>query len=574
MLAGTGWSESHIIGWAYLSEPHTLRLRSTPTAGACLWLPLIDFIHLTGRLCSYIVDYVSVQAYGLLQRSNLRQGRHREGGDNNSMEETKKCPFCGKTITTAEYAVLRERIRKAEDPEILQEFEVVRQEITRSIKENVDAEYAPLRRQLDAYVKKEKNLNERSTELELKAKSIDAEVAKKVSESQAALVMEAEKRVREELRLATKEKDSQIRTLTERISKIDQEIETRVVAGLEDREKTLREDLQKDFDSKSAATLAKLKTYQTKELNFEKAKQELAVKEQGIDLEVQKRLSTERDALLKKVSAQARETYEIEAKEKDRNIQLLKQQVNQLQERLISGSPQARGYIQQEDLASYLRELYPGDDIEEIKRGVHGADILHKVKLRSGAVAGTILWESKRTKDFHDSWIEKLREDQREQKADLAILVSQILPEEISHFSTRGDVVIAHPSMVDALSGLVRQHIVNVARHKMTEEQRQDKIHDLYAYMTGKEFHQRICGIVESAVNLEGLIGTEIRAHERLWAQRKKLHEGLVRQTALMYGEVSGIVGTLPPVPQLELPDGSNALESGSNEQEDEDIPF
>jgi len=491
------------------------------------------------------------------------------------METTKNCPFCGKSITAAEYTALRERIRKAEDPAILQEFEVVRQELSRSVKENVEAEYAPLRRQLDAYVKREKNLNERSTELELKAKSIDAEVAKKVSASQAALVTEVEKRVREELQLATKAKDSQISTLTERISKIDQEIETRVVAGLEDREKTLRDSLQKAFDSQSASTMAKLKAYQVKELDFEKARQELAVKEQGLDLEVQKRLSTERDALLKKVSQQAREAYELEAKEKDRNIQLLKQQVDQLQERLLSGSPQVRGYIQQEDLANYLRELYPGDDIEEIKRGVHGADMLHKVKLRSGAVAGTILWESKRTKDFHDSWIEKLREDQREQKSDLAVLVSQILPEEVSHFATRGDVIIAHPSIVDALSGIVRQHIINVARHKMTEEQRQDKIHDLYAYMTGNEFHQRISGIVESAVNLEGLIGREIRAHERLWAQRKKLHEGMFRQTAVLYGEISGIVGTLPPVPQLELPEGIKALEGKPEESsEDEDIPF
>jgi hypothetical protein len=488
------------------------------------------------------------------------------------MSETKKCPFCGKPITATEYAALREKIRKAEDPAILQEFEVVRKEITKSLRDNMEAEYAPVRRQLDAYVKKEKDLNERSTELELKAKSIDAEVAKKVSVSQAALVKEAEKRVREELQLATKEKDSQIRTLTERISKIDQEIETRVAAGLDDREKTLREGIQKDFDSKSASTLAKLKGYQTKELDFEKARQELAVKEQGLDLEVQKRLSTERDALLKKVSQQARETYEIEAKEKDRNIQLLKQQVDQLQERLLSGSPQTRGYIQQEDLANYLRELYPGDEIKEIKRGVHGADILHRVKLRSGAVAGTILWESKRTKDFHDSWIEKLREDQREQKADLAVLVSQILPDEVSHFSTRGEIIIAHPSMVDALSGIVRQHIVNVARHKLTEEQRQDKIHDLYAYMTGKEFHQRISGIVESAVNLEGLIGREMRAHERLWGQRKKLHEGLLRQTAMLYGEVHGIVGTLSPVAQLELPEGTKTLEEGTEESpEDED---
>ncbi len=111
----------------------------------------------------------------------------------------------------------------------------------------------------------------------------------------------------------------------------------------------------------------------------------------------------------------------------------------------------------------------------------------------------------------------------------------------------------------------------------MTEEQRQDKIHDLYAFMTGKEFHQRISGIVESAVNLEGLTEREIRAHEKLWAQRKKLHERLVRQTALLYGEISGIVGTLPPVHQLELPEEQKALSNGGNElqeEQEEDVTF
>jgi hypothetical protein len=143
----------------------------------------------------------------------------------------------------------------------------------------------------------------------------------------------------------------------------------------------------------------------------------------------------------------------------------------------------------------------------------------------------------------------------------------------VNHFSVREEVVIAHPSIVDSLSGIVRQHLISLSRHKMTEDKRQDKIHDLYGFMTGKEFHQRISGIVESAVNLEGLTDREIRAHERLWAQRKKLHERLVRQTALLYGEISGIVGTLPPVPQLELPEGLRALENGIDElQEGEDI--
>jgi len=490
------------------------------------------------------------------------------------MEATRQCPFCGKSITLAEYAALRDRIRKAEDPAILQEFEIVRQDITKSVRETLESEYVPLRRQLDTYVKKEKGLNERSTELEIRAKTIDAEVAKRVREGQSELVVETEKRVREELQLSSQKKDAEIAGLTERISKFGQEVEVRVANGIQDRERSLRVEIQKDFDARQEGTLAKLKGYQAKELQFEKACQDLAVKEQGIELEVQKRLSTERNSLFAEASRQARETYEIEAKENERNIQHLKQQVAQLQERLHSGSPQERGWIQQEDLANYLRDLYSCDDIREVKRGVHGADILHHVKLRSGAIAGTILWESKRTKDFHDTWIDKLREDQREQKADTAILVSQVLPEEVSHFAIIKEVVIAHPSIIDALSSIVRQHLVNLTRHKMTRELRQDKIYDLYAFMTGKEFHQRISGIVESAVNLEELTECEIRAHEKLWAQRKKMHERLVRQTALLYGEVSGIVGTLPSVPQLELPECINALQVPAGELGEEDIEF
>ena len=490
------------------------------------------------------------------------------------MDTPASCPFCRKPITAQEYAALRERIKLGQDPDVLREFESIREEMTKSIKDSVEAEYAPIRRQLTAYIQREKNLNERSMELELKAKAIDAEVAKKVQQGQSQLVAEAERRVREELQFSVQGKDAEIKRLNEKVSKFNQEIELRVTAGIEERELTLRADMQKDFDSRQAGTLAKLKEYQSKETQLEKARQALALKEQGLELEVQKRLSTERQSLFEAASKQVRETYEIEAKEKDRNIDHLRQQVAQLQERLLSGSPQARGYIQQEDLANYLTELYPGDDIKEIRRGVHGADVLHEVRLRSGAIAGTILWESKRTKDFHESWIEKLREDQRDQKADIAIIVSQVLPDEVNHFALRGDVVVAHPSIVDALSSIVRQHLVNLVRHKMTEEQRQDKIHDLYAFMTGKEFHQRISGIVESAVNLEGLTDREIRAHERLWAQRKKLHERLVRQTALLYGEVSGIVGTLPPVPQLELPEGSKALDAPAEELEEEDIPF
>ncbi len=492
------------------------------------------------------------------------------------MNLTKHCPFCDQPISEAQYEQVRERIRKAEDPAIVQELGLLRQEIAEEVKKNLENEYAPLRKQVDAYAKKEKELSERSTQLALRERAVDAEVARKLSEKEKELVAAGEGRAKQQFEATNRQKDTEIKRLDAQVKKLSQEMEGRIASEVEGREQNLRDQVQREEEAKYSVLRQKLQEYQRRDLEFEKEKQALALKEQAIDLAIQKRLSTERDALVRQAAQQARETYEMEVKEKDRNIQLLRQQVNQLHERLQSGSAQTRGYIQQEDLARFLTELYPDDEVAEIKRGVYGADILHTIRLRSGSSAGTILWESKRTKDFHANWIDKLREDQREQKADMAILVSQVLPEDINQFAVVGGVIVTHPSVVDSLSGIVRQHLINLTRQRFTAEQRQDKVHELYSYMTGKEFHQRISGIVEAVVNLDQLAGREIRSHQRLWAQRRKLHEGVVKQAALLYGEIAGIVGTLPAVPQLELPPGTNELEEATEEpaREDEDIPF
>ncbi len=487
------------------------------------------------------------------------------------MKHRKQCPFCGQPISAAQYAELHERIRKAEDPAILQELEIVREEISEELRKNLETEYAPLRKQLDAYLEKEKTLNELSTQLALRKRALDAEVSRKIKEKEKELIAAGVQRAKEELQSLAEEKDKQIKGLTATNERLNREMDKRVASLLQDREQQLRDEERKRVEEKYGTLQQKLRKYQQEELELERTKQALALREDGLELEIQKRLSAGRDGLFKEAGQQARELYEMEAKERDRTIQTLKQQVNQLHERLQSGSPQVRGYIQQEDLANFLRELYPNDEITEIKRGVHGADILHRVRLHSGVLAGLILWESKRTKDFHAGWIDKLREDQRDQKADIAVLVSQVLPEEINHFAVRGDVVLAHPTLVDQLSGMVRQYLVNLARQKITTEQRETKVQDLYNYMTGKEFQQRIAGIVEAAANLQELVDREVRSHERLWAQRRKLHGRVVRQSALLYGEIAGIVGTLPPVSQLELPAPANEIEEANEEPTGED---
>lgn len=482
------------------------------------------------------------------------------------MSLKKECPFCGQSISPTQYAALRDRIRKFEDPAIVRELESLRQEIIQGAQARFESEAAPLRRKLEGYVKKEQELNERSTELALKEKAIDAEVAKRLRSKEKELIEAGQRQARESLKAVQKQKDAQIRELNDQVERLTAEFETRIESELKGRERDLRGNLEKQIEAKYGGLQKKLNDYQAKELEFEKAEQALALREHGIDLEVQKRLSGERDALFKQAAHQVRETYEMEAKEKDQNIQHLREQVAQLQERLQSGSPQVRGYLQQEDLAAYLSELWPDDDITEIRRGVHGADIIQQVRLRTGGIVGSILWESKRTKEFSEKWIEKLREDQREQSADISVLVSLVLPSGVNHFSVRGDIVVSHPLVVDALSSIIRQHLIGMARMRMTAEQRQDKTNELYSYMTGREFQQRITGIVEAAVNLQGLDNREVRSHQRLWAERGKLHARVLKQTALLYGEVAGIVGTLPPVAQLELPASKAELEEAGEE--------
>ena len=190
----------------------------------------------------------------------------------------------------------------------------------------------------------------------------------------------------------------------------------------------------------------------------------------------------------------------------------------------------------------------------EISKGVRGADVLQTV--RSGAIgdAGSIYWESKRTKDFHPGWLAKLRQDQQEKKADIAALVTAVLPEGAEDFVIMDGVVVVHPRLLEPIAGLIRQYLLNLARQRVTLEQREGKIHELHSYMTGKEFFQRVAAIVEAQSRLSGLNDTERRAHERTWSLRDQMHLRIGRSVAQLYGDIEGLVGSLPPVQGLQLP--------------------
>lgn len=206
-------------------------------------------------------------------------------------------------------------------------------------------------------------------------------------------------------------------------------------------------------------------------------------------------------------------------------------------------------------LEELVRQHFPFDEITAVPKGIHGGDVIQNVRNASGIVCGAILWESKRTKNWSDGWLPKLRDDQRAAKAQLAILVSIELPRDITTFRHVDGIWVTSAACAIDLASALRAGLIEVAAAKRSLDGRHDKMEILYKYLSGQEFRHRVEGIVEAFITLREELEAEKRATLRMWAKREKQLDRAVTQTAGMYGDLSGIIGaSLPAIEQLSVP--------------------
>jgi len=256
--------------------------------------------------------------------------------------------------------------------------------------------------------------------------------------------------------------------------------------------------------------------------------------------------------------------------EKDKVISDLRRQITDLQRRSEQGSQQLQGEVMELSLEEQLSRLFPADEITPVPKGVHGGDVVHDIHDNTIGLCGTILWESKRTKNWADGWLPKLRDDQRAAKAQLAILVSIELPEGITTFGQIDGVWICGWQYASQLAAVLRSSIIQLAAANRALEGRQDKMELLYQYLAGPEFRHRVEGIVESFVTLQTELDKERRSMERVWSRREKQLKRAVINTAGMYGDLQGIVGaSLPEIEHLQLP--GDALEEADDDDDTDD---
>jgi len=207
------------------------------------------------------------------------------------------------------------------------------------------------------------------------------------------------------------------------------------------------------------------------------------------------------------------------------------------------------------ELEEILRREFPFDVIEPISKGVKGGDILQTVKTQSGRICGKILWETKRTRNWSDSWLAKLKDDQRDAKADLAVLVSEALPPDIHHFKEIHGVWVTSVPLAFSLATALRLVLIRVATAKQIESGKDDKKDLIFRYVTGPEFRNRVTAIIEGFQSMKSELDQEKRAMQRIWDKRQKQIERIVSNTAGMYGDLEGLAGTaIPNIKALELP--------------------
>lgn len=302
----------------------------------------------------------------------------------------------------------------------------------------------------------------------------------------------------------------------------------------------------------------KAREAQAAELALRKEKAALEERQRELDLEVARRLEAEKQRLEEAIRRAASEEQALKLREKDKQIEDLKKLLDEAKRKSEQGSQERQGEALEIDIEAMLKTRFPLDDIRPVKKGARGADVVQIVRNESLAECGAIVWEAKNAKHWQPAWIAKLKDDQREAGAALAVLVATSLPEGIRGFGLVEGVWVADLASYPALAAVLRAQLVEVARARAVASGVGAKMEALYAYLTGHEFRQRVEAIVEGFVAMQQQLERERRAMERQWAEREKQLERVVQNTVRMYGEIRGVVGaSLPEIPALSLEEGS-----------------
>jgi hypothetical protein len=341
----------------------------------------------------------------------------------------------------------------------------------------------------------------------------------------------------------------------------------RFEAKLKEERKSLEEKLKLKLASEQADQFADLqkelneKSEQIKELNrskaeIEKLKREKEELKEAVEAESQKKLNqllTEEKDKIRKVEE---ERNELRVKELLKQLEDQKRLTEEMKRKQEQGSMQLQGEVQELAIEEFLAANFPLDTIEEIKKGARGGDCIQTVHTRTQQNCGTIYYESKRTKDFQPSWIEKFKADIRDKGSNIGVLVTEVMPSDMERMGLKDGIWICTFEEFKGLSTVLRESIIQLSSALVSQENKGDKMHLLYDFLTSNTFRMQVEAIVEGFSQMKADLESEKRSMQRIWKQREKQIEKVIVNTIDMYGSIKGIAGNaVQEVKALELPD-------------------
>lgn len=329
------------------------------------------------------------------------------------------------------------------------------------------------------------------------------------------------------------------------------EIEAKLKLKLKEEQSEQFSALQKELNEKSE---------QVKELNkskaeIEKLKREKSELKDVAEAEAQKKLNEILISEKEKIKKSEEDKNELRFKEMQKQLEDQKKLTEEMKRKQEQGSMQLQGEVQELAIEEWLASQFPLDTIEEIKKGARGGDCIQIVHTRTEQNCGTIYYESKRTKDFQPSWIEKFKADIRDRGANIGVLVTEVMPSDMDRMGLKDGIWICNYEEFKGLCTVLREGIVQVNNAIMTQENKGDKMDLLYDYLTSNTFRMQIEAIVEGFTQMKSDLESEKRSMQRIWKQREKQIDKVVTNTIDMYGSIKGIAGNaIQSVKALELP--------------------
>ncbi|HEV8539451.1 MAG TPA: DUF2130 domain-containing protein [Bacteroidota bacterium] len=310
-------------------------------------------------------------------------------------------------------------------------------------------------------------------------------------------------------------------------------------------------DLKEQVQEKSK----QLETSRQQELELRKRQRDLEERERTSKLEAERTLDGERKKIREETEIRVSEEHRMRELEKDKQLGDMRKQIEELKRKAEMTSQQAQGEVQEIELEAILGQQFKSDTIEPVPKGIRGADVVQHVNDDKRQPCGKIIWESKRTKAWSEGWIQKLKDDQRIVKAEIAVLVTTTLPKELNRFGYLDGIWVTDFQSAVGLATALRENLVQLAYLRNSMTGRNEKKDLMYDYLSGPQFRQRFEPIVESFIAMKQDLDAEKRAMEKVWSKREAQISRVLKNTAGMYGDLQGIVGSaLPDVKALELP--------------------